>query len=213
MILHRLRLSNFRGIDEREIAFPDRGVVVVCGANEIGKSSMIEALDLLLNYKDRSGHKDVKAVKPTHADVGAEVEAGELRVGDGVLRGVEVVEVRELVAEGVADAAIGLADFLQALLADGDVGAVVLAGDPQAQHVGAVFVHVTVGGLRLGVSALALLALGNLLAVLVHHEPVGEHSLERRDAVAGEGEEQGGLKPAAMLVGAFEIDVGLPGGS
>jgi hypothetical protein len=75
MILHRLRLSNFRGIDEREIAFPDRGVVVVCGANEIGKSSMIEALDLLLNYKDRSGHKDVKAVKPTHADVGAEVEA------------------------------------------------------------------------------------------------------------------------------------------
>jgi hypothetical protein len=28
-----------------------------------------------LNYKDRSGHKDVKAVKPTHADVGAEVEA------------------------------------------------------------------------------------------------------------------------------------------
>ncbi len=75
MILHRLRLSNFRGIDEREIAFPDRGVVVVCGVNEIGKSSMIEALDLLLNYKDRSGHKDVKAVKPTHADVGAEVEA------------------------------------------------------------------------------------------------------------------------------------------
>lgn len=75
MILHRLRLNNFRGVDEREITFPDRGVVVVCGANEIGKSSMIEALDLLMNYKDRSGHKDVKAVKPTHADVGAEVEA------------------------------------------------------------------------------------------------------------------------------------------
>ena len=33
MILHRLRLNNFRGVDAREIAFPDRGVVVVCGAN------------------------------------------------------------------------------------------------------------------------------------------------------------------------------------
>ena len=75
MILHRLQLNNFRGVEQREITFPDRGVVVVCGANEIGKSSMIEALDLLMNYKDRSGHKDVKAAKPTHADVGAEVEA------------------------------------------------------------------------------------------------------------------------------------------
>ncbi len=75
MILHRLRLTNFRGVDNREIAFPDQGVVVVCGPNEIGKSSMLEALDLLLVYRDRSNHRDVKAVKPAHADVGAEVEA------------------------------------------------------------------------------------------------------------------------------------------
>lgn len=75
MILHRLRLTNFRGVESREIAFPDQGVVVVCGPNEIGKSSMLEALDLLLTYRDRSSHRDVKAVKPAHADVGAEVEA------------------------------------------------------------------------------------------------------------------------------------------
>ena len=37
-------LTNYRGITHREIEFPDRGVVVVSGANEIGKSSMIEAL-------------------------------------------------------------------------------------------------------------------------------------------------------------------------
>src|SRR5262249_9426317 len=42
---------------------------------EIGKSSMIEALDLLLEAKDRSTKKEVKQVKPTHADVGAEVTA------------------------------------------------------------------------------------------------------------------------------------------
>lgn len=75
MKLHRLVLTNYRGITHREIEFPDHGVVVVSGANEIGKSSMIEALDLLVNSKDRSNKKDVKQVKPTHADVGAEITA------------------------------------------------------------------------------------------------------------------------------------------
>lgn len=75
MKLHRLVLTNYRGVAHREIEFPDRGVVVISGANEIGKSSMIEALDLLLTVKDRSTKKEVKAVKPTHADVGAEVIA------------------------------------------------------------------------------------------------------------------------------------------
>ncbi len=75
MKLHRLVLKNYRGIDHREIDFPDHGVVVVSGANEIGKSSMVEALDLLLESKDRSTKKEVKQVKPTHADVGSEITA------------------------------------------------------------------------------------------------------------------------------------------
>jgi AAA ATPase domain len=75
MKLHRLVLKNYRGIEYREIDFPDHGVVVVSGANEIGKSSMVEALDLLLESKDRSTKKEVKQVKPTHADVGSEVTA------------------------------------------------------------------------------------------------------------------------------------------
>ena len=68
-------LTNYRGIAHREIEFPERGVTVVSGPNEIGKSSLIEALDLLLESKDRSAKKDVKQVKPTHADVGSEVTA------------------------------------------------------------------------------------------------------------------------------------------
>lgn len=75
MKLHRLVLTNYRGIRHREIEFPDRGVVVVSGANEIGKSSMIEALDLLLESRDRSTKKEVKQVKPTNSDVGSEVTA------------------------------------------------------------------------------------------------------------------------------------------
>jgi hypothetical protein len=73
--LHRLVLTHYRGIAHREIEFPDHGVVVVCGANEIGKSSMIEALDLLLESRDRSTKKEVKQVKPTNSDVGSEVTA------------------------------------------------------------------------------------------------------------------------------------------
>lgn len=83
MKLHRLVLTNYRGITHREIDFPEHGVTVVCGPNEVGKSSMIEALDLLLESKDRSTRKDVKQVKPTHADVGsivtAEVSTGPYR--------------------------------------------------------------------------------------------------------------------------------------
>ncbi|BBZ42962.1 AAA family ATPase [Mycobacterium parmense] len=75
MKLHRLTLTNYRGIKHREIEFPDRGVVVVSGANEVGKSSMIEALDLLLESRDRSTKKEVKQVKPTDCDVGSEVGA------------------------------------------------------------------------------------------------------------------------------------------
>ena len=54
MKLHRLTLTNYRGITHRDLEFPDHGVVVISGANEIGKSSMLEALDLLLEAKDRS---------------------------------------------------------------------------------------------------------------------------------------------------------------
>src|SRR6201987_3048487 len=75
MKLHRMVLRAFRGVGPREIEFPDHGVVVVCGANKIGKSSMIEALDLLLESRDRSTKKEVKQVKPTNSDVGAEVTA------------------------------------------------------------------------------------------------------------------------------------------
>ncbi len=75
MRLHRLMLTNYRGITHRDIDFPESGVTVISGPNEVGKSSMIEAIDLLFESKDRSSKRDVKQVKPTHADVGSEVTA------------------------------------------------------------------------------------------------------------------------------------------
>jgi len=79
--LLRLRLRNFRGVEDREVTFLRDGVTVVAGPNEIGKSSMAEALDLLFTVQDGSQKSEVKAVKPVDRDAGPEVEA-EVETGD-----------------------------------------------------------------------------------------------------------------------------------
>src|SRR5699024_9958913 len=80
MRIHRLRLVDFRGIAEREITLPDSGVVVLQGENEVGKTSMIEAIDLLLDKADSSKAREVRAGKPVNRDVGPLV-AAELSCG------------------------------------------------------------------------------------------------------------------------------------
>lgn len=74
MRLLRLRLRNFRGVAEREVVFARDGVTVVEGPNEVGKSSLAEALDLLFFQLDDSRKREVLAVKPVHLDAGSEVE-------------------------------------------------------------------------------------------------------------------------------------------
>ena len=75
MRLHRLRLRDFRGTVERELVFPKSGVIVFEGANEVGKTSLVDALDLLLTEKDTSTKTAVRSVKPVGRDSGSEVEA------------------------------------------------------------------------------------------------------------------------------------------
>ncbi|NIZ91226.1 AAA family ATPase, partial [Kineococcus rubinsiae] len=75
MRVHRLRLDNFRGVEHRELRFPDAGVVVLEGANEVGKTSTVDALDLLLTEKHSSKKAAVLAVKPVHRDESSAVEA------------------------------------------------------------------------------------------------------------------------------------------
>lgn len=80
MRIHRLRLRNYRGVSDREVRFATSGVTVVQGANEVGKTSLAEALDLLLEHYDDTTRAAVRATKPVHRDAGAEVEA-ELSAG------------------------------------------------------------------------------------------------------------------------------------
>lgn len=74
MRLHRLVLTNVRGVTHREVVFPDAGIVVLEGANEVGKTSMIEALDLVFDYKDNSRDRRLAAIRPVGQDAGSAVE-------------------------------------------------------------------------------------------------------------------------------------------
>jgi recombinational DNA repair ATPase RecF len=72
MKIRRLQLRDWRGVSASDVAFGD-GVTIVAGANEVGKSSLIEALRCLFRYPDDSNHRDIKAVRPLAADAAPEV--------------------------------------------------------------------------------------------------------------------------------------------
>ena len=74
MRLHRLVIRNYRGVQECEVEVASQGVTVIVGPNEIGKSSLAEAINLLLDQPDSSAKRQVKAVKPVNRDAGPEVE-------------------------------------------------------------------------------------------------------------------------------------------
>jgi hypothetical protein len=80
MRLLSLRLRHYRGVAEREVAFAPRGVTVVSGPNEVGKSSLAEALELLLDERDDTAKQRVREIQPVDRDEGSEVEA-EIELG------------------------------------------------------------------------------------------------------------------------------------
>lgn len=79
MRLVRVTLRNFRGVEESTVRFGE-GVTVVVGPNEVGKSSVAEAVRLLRTTKSSSRSQAVRDVKPVGRDVGPEAEI-ELRTG------------------------------------------------------------------------------------------------------------------------------------
>ena len=76
-----IHLKNYRGVADRRIEFPRDGVTVLEGPNEAGKSSLAEALDLILDVFDSTTKKRWISVQPVGEDVGTEVEV-ELETGE-----------------------------------------------------------------------------------------------------------------------------------
>ncbi len=73
MRLHKIQLKNYRGVADCTVEFPEHGVTVIEGDNEVGKTCIPEALGLILNYLDDSKRRAVNAVKPVGRNAGAEV--------------------------------------------------------------------------------------------------------------------------------------------
>ena len=115
-------------------------------------------------------------------------------------------ERAEQIAERVAQAAVVVRHELQRCFADALVLGIVAADHhPQAQDVGAVGLHHVLRRRRVAER------LRHLAALLVEREAVRHHRLVGRAAARAAGFQQRGMEPAAMLVRAFEIDVGRPG--
>ena len=75
MKIHRISLRAFRGVVEADVEFATDGVTIVQGPNEVGKSSLADALDMLIADPDSSSKSRVKAAQPVGRDVGPWVEA------------------------------------------------------------------------------------------------------------------------------------------
>lgn len=75
MKLHSITLHNVRAVEHLELTgIPDSGVVLISGDNESGKSTVLDALDVALNFKHSSKDRRVKVLAPAGRDVGPEVE-------------------------------------------------------------------------------------------------------------------------------------------
>ena len=70
----RLRVSSYRGVPSAEVPFAPTGITLVQGPNEVGKTSLGEAIGLLFEFPDSSKHRAVEAIKPVHRDEGPEIE-------------------------------------------------------------------------------------------------------------------------------------------
>ena len=74
MKLHRVKLSNYRGVVNREVSFSQNGVTIIEGPNEVGKTAIAEGPQLAIDLPDSSTSTRVKAVQPAGRDEGPEVE-------------------------------------------------------------------------------------------------------------------------------------------
>ncbi len=73
MRLLTVGVRNFRGVRERIVNLDRQGVTIIEGPNEVGKTSMADAVDILIRYADSSKAAEVLAIKPAGEDVGTEI--------------------------------------------------------------------------------------------------------------------------------------------
>lgn len=73
MRIHRIALRNYRGVAEAEVCLPHTGVTIIEGNNEIGKTSLVEAVQRLFKYRDDSADAAIRSLQPAGTDARPEV--------------------------------------------------------------------------------------------------------------------------------------------
>jgi hypothetical protein len=74
MRLLRVELTNVRGLAAAQVRFASDGVTVVEAPNESGKTTLLEAVDILLEVKDSSRSQRVRDLQPVDRDVPSTIE-------------------------------------------------------------------------------------------------------------------------------------------
>src|SRR5699024_3653186 len=87
LAIHRLTLDDFAGVPHVDLDLADSGVTVVYGRNESGKSTLLQAMKLLLNtsVNTKTRKQEVMALKPEGSNGKTEVVA-EMSMGPYRLR-------------------------------------------------------------------------------------------------------------------------------
>lgn len=86
MRIHEIVIDNFKVIGHLTLnELPQTGVIVIAGDNEQGKSTIMEAIDTVLNYKHTSKAGNVRAIQPVGQDVPSAVSL-KITVGEITLR-------------------------------------------------------------------------------------------------------------------------------
>src|SRR5881409_3909604 len=115
-----------------------------------------------------------------------------------------ISQVAQEKASCIAYFPINLSKLSQNRLGYPDIFLIILTGHPEAQDLRAVLLddflwrHDVAGRLR------------HLIAFAIEHEAVREHGLVRRAPVSGDAGQQRAVEPAAVLVGAFQVEIGRP---
>ena len=74
MRIHDLVIDNVRAIRHLELRdLPDSGVILIHGDNEAGKSTILDAIDAVLNVRHTSGGGQIRVLEPVGRDEGPEV--------------------------------------------------------------------------------------------------------------------------------------------
>ncbi len=74
MRLLRIRLTDVRGVAACEVDLARDGVTIVEAPNEAGKTTLFDAVDVLLGYKDNSRAQPVRSLQPVGRDVPSTIE-------------------------------------------------------------------------------------------------------------------------------------------